>query len=120
MKRHPQVLDWFNTKRRRAFASLFTEVTCILRTTRRCDLTEDDRNYIRVCCTALEAVDFDASWLSYVYGCIESCGDGNELMRRLEETEAKVSTLRNELASVGASLVSLRDKVSRLDAFIES
>ncbi|XP_054782427.1 uncharacterized protein LOC129289641 isoform X2 [Prosopis cineraria] len=29
VKCHPQVLDWFNTKRRRVFASLFTEVTHI-------------------------------------------------------------------------------------------
>ncbi|XP_028783521.1 uncharacterized protein LOC114739609 [Neltuma alba] len=120
LKRHPQVLDWFNTKRRRAFAALFTEVTSILRTTRRRDLTEDDRNYIRECCTALAAVGFDASWLSYVYGCIESYGDGDELMRKLEETEAKVFTLRNELASAEASLVSLRDEASRLNDFIES
>ncbi|KAK4270258.1 hypothetical protein QN277_023317 [Acacia crassicarpa] len=119
LKRHPQVLDWFNTKRRRAFAALFTEVTCILRTTRRCDLTEDDRNYIKECCTALEVVNFDPSWLSYVCRCIENCGDGNEFMRKLEETEAKVSTLRNELASVEASLVSLRDEASGLHNFIE-
>ncbi|KAI9112242.1 hypothetical protein K1719_016765 [Acacia pycnantha] len=120
MKRHPQVLNWFNTKTRGVFAGIFTEVTRILRTTRRCDLTEDDQNYIRDCCAALEAVGFDASWLNYVYGCIESCGNGDELIRKFEETEAKASTLRNELASVEASLASMRDKVSRLHNFIES
>ncbi|KAI9112237.1 hypothetical protein K1719_016760 [Acacia pycnantha] len=52
------------------------------------------------CCASLEAIGFDASWLNYVYGCIESCGNGDELIRKLEETEAKASTLRNELASV--------------------
>ncbi|XP_028789186.1 uncharacterized protein LOC114745204 [Neltuma alba] len=120
VKRHPQVLDWFGTKRRRVFASLFIEVTRILRTTRRCDLTEDDQSYIKECCTALEAIGFDASWLSYVHGCIESRGDGNQLMRKLEETEAKVSALRNELASAEACLVSLRDEANRLHNFIES
>ncbi|XP_028780994.1 uncharacterized protein LOC114737245 [Neltuma alba] len=119
VKRHPQVLDWFNTNRQRLFATLFIEVTCILRTTRRCDLTEDDQNHIRKCCAALEAVGFDACWLNYVHGCIESCGDGDELMRKLEETEAKASTLRNELASIEASLLSLRDEASRLHNFIE-
>ncbi|XP_028775902.1 uncharacterized protein LOC114732734 [Neltuma alba] len=118
--RHPQVLNWFNTKPRRAFTALFTEVTSILRTTRRRDLKKDHQNYIEECCAALEAVGFDASWLNYVYGCIESCGDGDELRRKLEEIEAKVSTLRNELASAEASLVSLRDEASRLDNFIES
>ncbi|KAI9112315.1 hypothetical protein K1719_016838 [Acacia pycnantha] len=102
------------------FAAIFTEVTRILRTTRGCDLTEDDQNYIRECCAALEAVGFDASWLNYVYGCIESCGNGDELIRKLEETEAKASTLRNELASVEVSLASMRDKASRLHNFIES
>ncbi|XP_054780614.1 uncharacterized protein LOC129288187 isoform X2 [Prosopis cineraria] len=119
VKCHPQVLDWFNTKRRRVFASVFTEVTRILRSTRRRDLTEDDRNYIRECCTALEAVGFDGSWLSYVHGCIESCVDGDELSRKLKEAEAKASTLRTELASAEASLVSLRHEASKLDHFIE-
>ena len=120
LKRHPQVLDWFNAKRRRAFAALFDEVTSILRTTRRCDLTEDDRNYIKECCAALEAVGFDASWLSYVHGCIERCGDGNEVKRKLEETETKIFTLRNELASAEASLASLQEEARRLHNFIES
>ncbi|KAI9112291.1 hypothetical protein K1719_016814 [Acacia pycnantha] len=120
LKRHPQVLNWFNTKRQGVFAAIFTEVTRILRTTRGCDLTEDDQNYIRECVVALEAVGFDASWLNYVYGCIESCGNGDELIRKLEETEAKASTLRNELASVEVSLASMRDKASRLHNFIES
>ncbi|KAI9112147.1 hypothetical protein K1719_016670 [Acacia pycnantha] len=44
-------------------------------------------------------------------GCIESCGNGDELIRKFEETEAKASTLRNELASVEASLASIRDKI---------
>ncbi|KAI9112143.1 hypothetical protein K1719_016666 [Acacia pycnantha] len=120
MKHHPQVLNWFNTKKRGVFAGIFTEVTRILRTTRRCDLTEDDQNYIRECCAALEAVGFDASWLNHVNGCIESCGNGDELIRNFEETEAKASTLRNELASVEALLASMREKVSRLQNFIES
>ncbi|XP_054824338.1 uncharacterized protein LOC129322207 [Prosopis cineraria] len=116
---HPQVLDWLNTKRQRVFASLFADVSRILRTTRRRDLTKDDRNHIRDCCIALKAVGFDGSWLSYVHGCIESCVDGDELNRKLEEAEAKASTLRTELVSVEASLVSLRDEASRLDHFIE-
>ncbi|KAI9112225.1 hypothetical protein K1719_016748 [Acacia pycnantha] len=114
LKRHPQVLNWFNTKRRGVFVAIFTEVTRILRTTRGCDLTEDDQNYIRDCCASLEAIGFDASWLNYVYGCIESCGNGDELIRKLEETEAKASTLRNELASVEVLLASMRDKASKL------
>ncbi|XP_054780789.1 uncharacterized protein LOC129288301 [Prosopis cineraria] len=46
VKRHPRVLNWLNTKRRRVFASsffsLFSEATRILRTTQRGHLMEDD------------------------------------------------------------------------------
>ena len=63
-------------------------------------MTEDDQNYIRECCSCIEVVGFDASWLSYVHGCIEECGDGENLMKRLEEAKSKASTLKKELASV--------------------
>ncbi|XP_028789180.1 uncharacterized protein LOC114745197 [Neltuma alba] len=131
VKRHPQVLDWLNTERQRVFASssfsLFAEVTRILRTTRRGHLTEDDRNHIKKCCSILEVVGFDASWLSYVYKCIEECGDGEDIKRRVEETkgqafslEAQLESIKNELASVKESLAFLLDKAGKLDDFIES
>ncbi|KAF7801372.1 uncharacterized protein G2W53_040483 [Senna tora] len=134
--RHPQVLEWLNTrKQRRVFASsffsLFAEVTRLLRTTRRDELSHDDRHYITQCCNSLEAVGFDASWLSYVGGCMKECDEAEAEMEMvkssLEETEAKASTLKaqivsmkNELASVEASLVLLHHKASKLHDFIES
>ncbi|KAK4270286.1 hypothetical protein QN277_023340 [Acacia crassicarpa] len=131
VNRHPQVLDWLNTKRRRVFASstfsLFAEVTCILRTTRKGHMTEDDRSYIRECCTVLEAAKFDVSWLSYVHKCIEECGDAEDIKRKVEETkgqasslEAEIESMKKELASVKESLVLLLDKARNLDDFIES
>ncbi|KAK4270255.1 hypothetical protein QN277_023314 [Acacia crassicarpa] len=78
------------------------------------------------CCTV---VGFDASWLSYVYKCIEESGDNAEDMKRkVEETKGQASTLKaqlesikKELASVEeGSLVLLLEKASRLDHFIES
>ncbi|KAI9112275.1 hypothetical protein K1719_016798 [Acacia pycnantha] len=131
VNRHPQVLDWLNTKRRRVFTcsffSLFADVTRILRTTRKVNLTEDDRNYIRECCTVLEGVGFDESWINYVHGCIEECGDGEDLKRKVEEAEGQASNLKDqiesmkkELASVEESLVLLRGKASKLHDFIES
>ncbi|KAK4270288.1 hypothetical protein QN277_023342 [Acacia crassicarpa] len=131
VNRHPQVLDWLDTKRRRVFASstfsLFAEVTCILRTTRKGHLTEDDRSYIRECCTILEAAGFDVSWLSYVHKCIEECGDAEDMKRKVEETkgqasslEAQIESMKKELASVKESLVLLLDKARNLDDFIES
>ncbi|KAI9112229.1 hypothetical protein K1719_016752 [Acacia pycnantha] len=131
VNRHPQVLDWLNTKRRRVFTSsffsLFADVTRILRTTRKVNLIEDDRNYIRECCTVLEGVGFDESWINYVHGCIEECGDGEDLKRKVEEAEGQASNLKDqiesmkkELASVEESLVLLRGKASKLHDFIES
>ncbi|XP_028789192.1 uncharacterized protein LOC114745207 isoform X3 [Neltuma alba] len=122
VRRHPQVLGWLNTKRRRVFASsffsLFAEVTHILRTTRRVDLTEDDRNYIRECCTALQGVGFDDSWISYVHGCIEECEDGEDLKRKVKEAEdhasnlkAQLESINKELSSVEESLVLLRNRI---------
>ncbi|KAI9072093.1 hypothetical protein K1719_045950 [Acacia pycnantha] len=131
VNRHPQVLDWLNTKPRRVFASsifsLFAEVTRNLRTTRKGHLTEDDRSYIRKCCNVLEAADFDVSWLSYVHKCIEECGDAEDVKRKVEETkgqasslEVKIESMKEELASVKESLVLLLDKARNLDDFIES
>ncbi|KAI9072088.1 hypothetical protein K1719_045945 [Acacia pycnantha] len=131
VNQHPQVLGWLNTKQRRVFTSsffsLFSDVIRILRTTRKVDLTEDDRNYIRECCTALEGVGFDESWINYVHGCIEECGDGEDLKRKVEEVEGQASNLKDqiesmkkELASVEESLVWLRDKTSKLHDFIDS
>ncbi|KAI9080107.1 hypothetical protein K1719_037923 [Acacia pycnantha] len=131
VNRHPQVLDWLNTKRRRVFASstfsLFAEVTCILRTTRKGHLTEDDRSYIRECCTVLGVVGFDVSWLNYVHKCIEECGDAEDIKRRVKETkgqasslEAQIESMKKELAFVKESLVLLVDKARNLDDFIES
>ncbi|KAI9112335.1 hypothetical protein K1719_016858 [Acacia pycnantha] len=131
VNRHPQVLDWLNTKQRRVFASsifsLFAEVTRNLRTTRKGHLTEDDRSYIRKCCNVLEAADFDVSWLSYVHKCIEECGDAEDIKRKVEETkgqasslEVQIESMKKELASVKESLVLLLDKARNLDDFIES
>ncbi|KAI9112312.1 hypothetical protein K1719_016835 [Acacia pycnantha] len=131
VNQHPQVLGWLNTKQRRVFTSsffsLFSDVTRILRTTRKVDLTEDDRNYIRECCTTLEGVGFDESWINYVHGRIEECGDGQDLKRKVEEVEGQASNLKDqiesmkkELASVEESLVLLCDKASKLHDFIES
>ncbi|KAK4270259.1 hypothetical protein QN277_023318 [Acacia crassicarpa] len=98
VNQHPQVLDWLNTKRRRVLASsyfsIFAEVTRILMTTQRKHLTEDDRNYIRECCTALQGVGFDESWISHVHGFIEECGDGEDLIKReVEEAEGQAPNL---------------------------
>ncbi|KAI9112174.1 hypothetical protein K1719_016697 [Acacia pycnantha] len=125
VKCHPQVLNWLNTEQQRVFASsifsLFGEVTRILRTTRRGHLTEGDRNYITKCCTVLEVVGFDASWLSYVYKCIEECGDNAEdIKRKVEETKGQASSLEAQLESIKKELALLLDKASRLDDFIES
>ncbi|KAI9112254.1 hypothetical protein K1719_016777 [Acacia pycnantha] len=121
VKRHPQVLNWLNTKRRRVFASssfsLFAEVTRILRTTRRVDLTEDDQNYIKECCPVLQGFHFDDGWIGYVHGRIEKCGDEEDLEWKVEEDEAEASNLKaqlestkKEFASVEESLVSLLQK----------
>ncbi|KAK4270249.1 hypothetical protein QN277_023308 [Acacia crassicarpa] len=129
VKRHPQVLNWLNTKRRRVFASssfsLFAEVTHILRTTRRVDLTEDDQNYIRDCCAVLKGVGLDDGWISYVHGRIEKCGDEEDLQWKVEEAEAEASnlkaqleSLKKEFSSVEESLVLFRDKASRLHGYL--
>jgi len=139
VKLHPEVLGWLNTKRRvfaQSFFFLFAEVTTLLRTTRKGDLSEDDRNYITECCASLESVGFHASWLKYVHECIEECDAGRTVKRTLQENESKASTLKDrasilkaqldiitkELTSVEASLVSLRGKASRfkLDDYIQS
>ncbi|KAI9112197.1 hypothetical protein K1719_016720 [Acacia pycnantha] len=130
VNRHPQVLDWFNTKQRRMFSSsifsLFAEVTRNLRTTRKGHLTKDDRSYIRKCCNVLEAAGFDVSWLSYVHKCIEECGDAEDIKRKVEENkgqasslEVQIESMKKELASVKESLVLLLDKARNLDDFIE-
>ncbi|KAF7845537.1 MATH domain and coiled-coil domain-containing protein [Senna tora] len=132
LKRHPQVLEWLIPKRRRTVLAstsftLFAEVTRLLRTTRRCELRQDVRDYIRDCCTSLQALAFDASWLRYVHTCLDECGPiiNNPLI--IQQTEAKASSLKaqleslkNELASFEASLVSLHHHNSRLYDFIES
>ncbi|KAI9112264.1 hypothetical protein K1719_016787 [Acacia pycnantha] len=91
------------------------------------DLTKDDRNYIRECCTTLEGVGFDESWINYVHGCIEECGDGEDLKKKVEEAEGQalnlkdqIESMKKELASVEESLVLLRGKASKLHDFIES
>ncbi|KAI9112259.1 hypothetical protein K1719_016782 [Acacia pycnantha] len=129
VKRHPQVLNWLNTKRRRVFASsafsIFAEVTRILRTTRRVDLTEDDQNYIKECCAVLQGFHFDDGWISYVHGRIKKCGDEEDLEWKVEEAEAEASNLKaqlestkKEFASMEESLVLFRDKASRLHGYL--
>ncbi|KAI9112282.1 hypothetical protein K1719_016805 [Acacia pycnantha] len=115
VNRHPQVLDWLNTKRRRVFASstfsLFAEVTCILRTTRKGHLIEDDRSYIRECCNILEAAGFDVSWLSYVHKCIEECGDAEDIKRKVEETKDQASSLEVQIESMKKELASVKESL---------
>ncbi|XP_028789194.1 uncharacterized protein LOC114745211 isoform X2 [Neltuma alba] len=122
VKKHPQVLNWLTTKRRRVFASsflsLFAEVTRILRTTRRMNLTEDDRNYVRQCCAELQGVGFDDRWISYVHRRIEECGDEEDLEMKVEEVEDQLESINKELASMEESLVLLRDRSSRLHGYI--
>ena len=100
--------------------SLFAEVTRILRTTRRGELTEDDRNYIKECCGVLKVVGFDDSWLSYVYKCIEECGQSEDIKRKVEETKDQAFILEAQLETIKKKLTFLLDKASRLGDFIES
>ncbi|KAF7845542.1 uncharacterized protein G2W53_002447 [Senna tora] len=101
-----------------------SEVTRLLRTTRRGELNHDDRHYITQCCNSLESAGFDASWLNYVRECMKECDEAEAEMdmvkTTLEETERKASNLKNELASVQASLHLLRHKASMLRDFIQS
>ena len=103
MKQHPQVVDWHKTNPQRKFASfyfsIFAEATQILMTTARNHLTEDNQSHIKECCQILKGVDFDGSWINYVYDCIEECGDGEGdgiIKREVEEAEGQASNLSSD------------------------